>query len=87
MVQSIVAVDSKTGSGLITFFINVDGQGCNEDFSVTIDGQTFTNHISHGAEDNPAGSIQTTKGGVGDRSIVVTAVTSNVSSTARLINL
>jgi len=63
MVQSIVAVQSQAGSGLITFDVNVDANGCDENFSATIDGTKFSNHVKHGAADNPGASIQTSKGG------------------------
>jgi hypothetical protein len=87
MVQSIVTAQSVAGSGLITFNINVDAGGCDEDFSVTIDNETFTNHVKHNSNDDPAASIQTTKGGAGERNIVIVARTSNKSSIPRLINL
>lgn len=87
MVQSIVAVKSKAGTGLITFDVNVDDKGCDEDFSVSIDGTKFTKHIKHTAADDPDGSIQTTKGGAGARNISVHAETSNKSSTDKLITL
>lgn len=86
MVQSIVAVQSP-GNGLITFDVNVDANGCDEDFSVTIDGKPFTTHVKHSAAADPGASIQTDKGGVGERNISVHAETSNVSSTPRLITL
>jgi hypothetical protein len=87
MVKSITAVQSQAGTGLITFNVNVDANGCDEDFSVAIDGTKATNHVKHSAADTPGASIQTTKGGVGNRNISIQAETSNVSSTAKLINL
>jgi hypothetical protein len=87
MVKSIVAVQSKAGSGLITFDVNVDADGCDEDFSVTIDGAKYCNHVKHSSTDGPEASIQTDKGGVGRRTIIVYAEASHSSSTEKVITL
>jgi hypothetical protein len=87
MVESIVAVGSQAGTGLITFMVNVDKDGCDEVFSVTIDGDKFAKHVKHGPEDHPSDCIQTTKAGVGPRNIRIHAEGSDVWSADRLVVL
>jgi hypothetical protein len=85
MITSIGGVNSVTGSGVITFFVNTDANGCDEDCSTSLEGQSFSTHVKLGPNAASQQSINHTKSG--NHVVVVKAGTSNVQSGPVVLNL
>jgi hypothetical protein len=85
MTIRISAVDSVAGSGLITFEIVTNADGCDEDFSTFILGQRFVTHATRTGAGSSPGSIAHTQAGL--HTITIRAESSNVSSRPFDLNL
>ncbi|HEY2914527.1 MAG TPA: hypothetical protein VGK21_14285 [Candidatus Angelobacter sp.] len=85
MITSIFAVNTVTGSGSITFFVNTDGTGCDEECSTSLQGQRFATHVTLGANATSQQSINHNKSG--NHVVIVKAETSNVQSGPLVLNL
>jgi hypothetical protein len=85
MITSIVGVNTVTGSGSITFFVNTDANGCNEDCSTSLEGQRFATHVQLDPNASSQQSISHTKSG--NHVVIVKAETSGVQSGPLVLNL
>ena len=84
MVTCIYNVDSETGSGEITFWVDVDNSA-DETVSTEIDDETFETTVQKSGAGSSSHSIAHNKAGL--RTIVLTARLSPVRSDSVLLDL